>query len=513
MSLEIEAEDIVRLVLQFLKENDYNESASALEAETSVKINTLDNRDAFIKEIKQGEWDVVLKRVFDLRIPARKLMDLYEQIVLELAEMRELGAARTLLRQTEPMFILKQRHPERYLKLEHILSRSSFDPRDNYAQGMTKEKKRHQIAQTLINEVAVVEPSRLMTLLEDCIKWQQHQGLLSEEVEFDLFRTTDQLQQVEPEALANLPSVSIKLPGKNTYAECTLFSPNGLYLVSGSVDGFIEVWNYANGKLRKDLKYQAEENLMAMDQAVLSLGFSADSEWLASGSTDGKIAIWKIQSGFCTRRFSPAHSQGVTAVCFNKDASHVLSSSFDGTIKMHHIKSGQLVQLFEGHTSFVNSVMFNLDNTLVISGSSDASVKVWDVTTGAALYSVMPKRNIKIQQVLPIPNRPQACLVVQSNHTVHVMDMQAKLVQTIDHSDSSVKFIAGTVSHQGGLVYLLAEDSKAYCYSLASGQLIGQLDVCKEEAIGISSHPFSNIIAVHSEKRRIYLFQSEQTEE
>lgn len=146
---------------------------------------------------------------------------------------------------------------------------------------------------------------------------------------------------------------------------------------TGSVDGFIEIWDWVSGKLKTDLEYQAQEMLMMHDDAVLALEFSRDSDMLASASQDGKVKVWRVQTGQCLRKFDRAHTQGVTSVAFSRDGSHVLSASFDGTVRIHGLKSGKMLKEMRGHLSYVNDARYSADGARIVSASSDGTVRVW----------------------------------------------------------------------------------------------------------------------------------------
>lgn len=75
----MEATDVVRVVLQFLKENGLNKSLLALQEESQVALNTVENLEAFLYDVQHGHWESVMTTVGTLKLTPGVLWDLYEQ--------------------------------------------------------------------------------------------------------------------------------------------------------------------------------------------------------------------------------------------------------------------------------------------------------------------------------------------------------------------------------------------------------------------------------------------------
>jgi len=510
MSLEIESSDVIRIVEQFLKENNLLRTLEVLQEESSVSLNTIDSIEAFQSEILQGHWDSVLSQVKRLKISNRCSMDLYEQVTLELIELREIGAARSLLRQTDAMMMLKAKYPERYVHLENLLARNYYDPREAYPES-NKEKRRQYIATQLCKEVSVVAPGRMLTLINQALKYQQSQGLLPPSgTKIDLFRGKVKhfidAKDDQQEDLIPTSSVKDLKFNEDSHAEVAKFSPDGQYFITGSYDGFIEVWSYL-GKLRKDLKYQAKDELMSHDYPILALNYTNDSEMLASGDAHGCIKVWKISDGRCLRKVQHAHTKGVTSIQFTKDNGQVISASYDMTIRLHGLRSGKMMREFRGHESFVTSAFLTPDNQHIVSSGADACCKVWNFKTGECVNTIRiggdqsVHSDIPVNQVIQHPKSSDKLIICNRTSIIHVTDRRGTVLYSFASGkpvgDIDTAFVSITVSPKGDWLYGVAEDGLLYAFSISTGKLERTLKAIpdlKKKLIGISHHPDINLL-------------------
>ena len=134
---------------------------------------------------------------------------------------------------------------------------------------------------------------------------------------------------------------NFQLPHRNfpedAHEECVYtIQYQGNYLVSGSRDRTLRVWNLTTGRL-------ARHPLRAHTGSVLCLQFDSkpEEDVIISGSSDTHVILWRFSTGKIIRKIQNAHKESVLNLRF--DRRFLVTCSKDKTIKIwsrHQLRPG-----------------------------------------------------------------------------------------------------------------------------------------------------------------------------
>lgn len=155
------------------------------------------------------------------------------------------------------------------------------------------------------------------------------------------------------------------------------FSPDGRYVLTGSLDSTMRLWDAATGKELRVFK--------AESSYIFAVTFSPDGKFAAAAEREAILRLWEVSTGKELRKFS-GHEGSVHSVTFSPDGRYLVSGSWDKTMRLWNVNTGREVRKFSGHTDYVIAVAFSPDGRFAASGSHDKSVRLWDINTGRELH-------------------------------------------------------------------------------------------------------------------------------
>ncbi|XP_063698417.1 protein qui-1 isoform X2 [Culicoides brevitarsis] len=154
---------------------------------------------------------------------------------------------------------------------------------------------------------------------------------------------------------------------------------NMKYVVCSNGDNQAKIWSLT----REDEKY-----IVSHSDEITCFVITADSLYVITGSKDMSLKVWQATGGKLTQVLV-GHTDAVTCVAVSiTQKSQVLSGSKDYNLILWDLHTGEEIHTLAGHLGPVSCVKVSADGTTAVSGSDDKTLIVWELKRGLALTSL-----------------------------------------------------------------------------------------------------------------------------
>ena len=154
------------------------------------------------------------------------------------------------------------------------------------------------------------------------------------------------------------------------------FSPDGRFLVAGSNDADLRVWNAQNGELVRLI----DELLVAM----FAIAFSPDGTLLATAGVDRTVYLWDTRTWKLARKLT-GQSEMISAVAFSPDGRRLVTGGFSELFARQPVKlllwdtdSGRILRTMDAPKR-VSGVAFSPNGKTVAAAYSEKAVSLYQV--------------------------------------------------------------------------------------------------------------------------------------